>query len=51
MKARTACVGFSFGDYSNDLTFLALVVGLRKNGVTQRLSERQPNSPAITVSV
>lgn len=40
--------GYSFGDYSNNLTFVAQVVGLRRNEVTQRLSERLPPSPAIT---
>lgn len=40
--------GFSFGGYSNGLMFVAQVVGLRGNGVIQRLSERLPHSPAIT---
>ncbi len=42
------CAGLSFGNRANGLRFLAQVIGLRKNGVAQRLSERLPHSPAIT---
>lgn len=40
--------GFSFGNHMNDLRFMAQVVGLRKDGAIQRLSERLLHSPAIT---
>lgn len=39
--------GFSFGNHTNDLRFVAQVIGLRRNGVIQRLSERLLHSPAI----
>lgn len=41
-------MGLSFDYRTNDLKFVAQVVGLRKNGAIQRLSERLPHSPAIT---
>lgn len=40
--------GLSFGNRTNDLRFVAQVIELRRNGVTQRLLERLANSPAIT---
>lgn len=40
--------GLSFGYRTNGLRYLARVVGWRKNEAIQRLSERQPHSPAIT---
>ena len=46
-KPSQSCEGFSFGDYSNNSRFIAQVIGLRRNGVIQRLSERLPHSPAI----
>lgn len=42
------CADISFSDYSNNLRFMVQVIGLRKIGVTQRLSERLTHSPAIT---
>ena len=45
-----SCAGLSFGDCSNNLRFVAQVIGLRKNGVIQQLSECLPHSPAITAA-
>lgn len=47
-KPSQSCEGFSFGDYSNNSRFIAQVIGLRRNGVIQRFSERVAHSPAIT---
>lgn len=41
-------MGFSLGNRTNDLRFLAQAIELLKNGVIKRLSERLPHSPAIT---
>ena len=47
-KPSQSCEGFSFGDYSNNSRFIVQVIGLRRNGGIQRLSERLLHSPAIT---
>ena len=47
-KPARPCAGFSFGNRMNNLRFAAQVIGLKKNRLTQRLSERPPHSPAIT---
>lgn len=47
-KPAQSCAGFSFSDYSNNLRFVAQVIGLRRNEVIRRLSERLPHFPAIT---
>ncbi len=47
-KPARTCAGFSFGDSTNDLRLVDQVIGLRRNRVIQRLSERLPHSPAIT---
>lgn len=39
--------GLSFGNRTSNLRFVAQVVGLRRYGVIQRLSEHLPHSPAI----
>ena len=41
-------MGLPSGNCSNNLRFVVQVIGLRKNGTMQRLSERLPHSPAIT---
>lgn len=40
--------GLSFSTRTNNLMFMAQVIGLRKNRAIQRLSKRLPHSPAIT---
>ena len=40
--------GLSYGNRTNGLRFVGQVIGLRRNGVVQRLSVRLPHSPAIT---
>lgn len=41
-------MGLSFGNYSTDSWLETQIIELRRHGVTQRLSERLPHSPAIT---
>ena len=41
-------MGLSFGNCTNNLRFVVQVIGLRKNGTMQWLSERLSHSPAIT---
>ncbi|MEE1470223.1 MAG: hypothetical protein U0J82_03490, partial [Collinsella sp.] len=42
--------GFSFGNRTNGLKFVAQVIGLRGNGAMQRLSEHLPHSPTSSVA-
>lgn len=41
-------MGLSFGNCSTDSWLETQIIELRRHGVTQRLSERLPHSPAIT---
>ena len=43
-----SCMGLSFGNCSTDSWLETQIIELRRHGVTQRLSERLPHSPAIT---
>ena len=47
--ARTR-VGFSFGDSTNDLRLVDHVIGLRRNRVIQRLSERLPHYHVVAAA-
>ena len=40
-------MGLSFGNCSTDSWLETQIIGLRRNGVIQRLSEHLPHSPAI----
>lgn len=42
-------MGRSFGNCSTDSWLETQIIELRRHGVTQRLSERPPHSPAITL--
>ena len=49
-KPARSRAGFSFGNRTNGLKFVAQVIGLRGNGAMQRLSEHLPHSPTSSVA-